>query len=172
MQKQKNLSKDKNFDSGFYEVVKDILHDPEVLKMKNFNQHSNTDCYMHCLHVSYYNYRICRALRLNAGAAARAGMLHDFFLYDWRHHPKAPGERMHAFTHAGYALRNAEKTFELSEREEDIILRHMWPVTITPPKHMESWIITLTDKYCSICEFIDHYYPLKGLHAKFSGYLN
>ena len=172
MQKPEISLKNKYFDSEFYETVKDILNDPEVLKMKNYNQHSSTDCYMHCLHVAYYNYRICRKLGLNARAAARAGMLHDFFLYDWRHHPKAPGERMHAFTHAGYALSNARKEFVLSDREEYIILKHMWPVTFSVPKHMESWVITLTDKYCSVCEFIDHYHSLKGLHAKFSGYVH
>ena len=49
MQKPEISLKNKYFDSEFYETVKDILNDPEVLKMKNYNQHSSTDCYMHCL---------------------------------------------------------------------------------------------------------------------------
>lgn len=42
----------------FYECIKDIATHPVVLRMKLYPHHGVTNCYQHCLHVSYYNY-IC-----------------------------------------------------------------------------------------------------------------
>ena len=47
----------------------------------------------------------------------------------------------HGFTHPRRALRNAEREFQLSGLERDMILRHMWPLTIIPPKYRESYVI-------------------------------
>ena len=66
----------------FYSYIKDLVHHPYVLKMKNFPHHCETNCYQHCLNVAYFNYRICKFFHLDAKSAARAGMLHDLFLYD------------------------------------------------------------------------------------------
>lgn len=77
----------------FYSYIKDLVHHPYVLKMKKFPHHCETSCYQHCLNVAYYNYRICKFFHLDARSAARAGMLHDLFLYDWRGHRKKTGTR-------------------------------------------------------------------------------
>ncbi|MCQ4673110.1 phosphohydrolase [Lactonifactor longoviformis] len=141
----------------FYECIKDIVHHPAVLKMKDYPHHCETSCYQHCLNVAYYNFRICRFFHLDYRAAARAGMLHDLFLYDWREHTEKTGDHFHAMTHPKAALRNAAKYFLITPLEKEIILKHMWPVTLTPPTHWETFIITLTDKYCGSCE-IGRYY--------------
>lgn len=141
----------------FYECIRDIMEHPVVLQMKKFPHHCDTDCYQHCLNVAYYNYQICKVLGLDARAAARAGMLHDLFLYDWREHAAKTGDRFHGLTHPKVALRRAEKYFDLNDMEKDIIRKHMWPLTIIPPKYFESYIICLTDKYCGACEITDHY---------------
>ena len=67
----------------FYECIRDIVSHPAVLEMKKYYQHCDTDCYEHCLDVAYNNYKICKKLGLDARSAARGGMLHDLFLYDW-----------------------------------------------------------------------------------------
>ena len=135
----------------FEEIIKDIENNETVQEMKNFKQHYDTSCYDHCRNVAYISYKICKKYNLDYKAAARAGMLHDLFLYDWR--KRENGRKgLHAFTHPKTALENAKKYFELSEKEEDIILKHMWPVTIKLPKYSESYIITLADKYSAICE--------------------
>lgn len=146
-----------NINQEFYDCVKDILHHPVVQEMKKFSHHCDTDCYQHCLNVSYYNYQICKALGLDARAAARAGMLHDLFLYDWKVRAKETGEHFHGLTHPRVALKKAEQYFELSKMEKDIILKHMWPLTVIPPRYMESHITCLTDKYCGMCEIADYY---------------
>lgn len=137
----------------FGEEIKDIARHPVVLRMKLYPHHGNTNCYQHCMNVAYYNYQWCRFFKLDARSAARAGMLHDLFLYDWHTHAKKTGDHFHGMTHPKAACRNAEKFFALNDTERDIILNHMWPVTLFHvPRTREGWITTLTDKYCGACE--------------------
>lgn len=137
----------------FYDCIKDIASHPVVLRMKLYPHHGNTNCYEHCLHVAYYNYRLCRLFHLDARSAARGGMLHDLFLYDWHTHTKQTGDHFHGLTHPKRALLNAKKFFDLNHIEQDIIYRHMWPVTpFRIPHTMEGFISTWTDKYCGACE--------------------
>ena len=56
----------------FFEAVRDLMNHPVVQRMKNYPHHCDTTCYQHCVNVAYYNYRICKALGLNARAAASA----------------------------------------------------------------------------------------------------
>ena len=56
-------------------------------------------------------------------------MLHDLFLYDWRiNDPSRKG--LHAFRHPRIAFNNSSEIFDLNEKEKDIILKHMWPLTV------------------------------------------
>lgn len=142
-----------NNDKFFNEIIYNIKINSTVLQMKNFRQHYNTSCYEHCLYVSYYTYLICKKFHLDYKSAARAAMLHDLFLYDWRKKENRKG--FHAFTHPRCALNNATKLFELNDIEKDMILKHMWPVTFALPKYKESYIITLTDKFSAIIETLD-----------------
>ena len=81
-------------------------------------------------------------------------MLHDFYYYDWRDKHVEGQKRFHAFRHPRIALNNAKDLFELNELEQDIILKHMWPLTLKLPSHRESYIVTLVDKYCASREMI------------------
>ena len=86
-------------------------------------------------------------------------MLHDFFLYDWRNHdiPDLAKEKFHGLEHPKIALENARKNFELNEVEKDIIVKHMWPLTLAIPKYKESYVVTFVDKYVSSKEFINNF---------------
>ena len=46
----------------------------------------------------------------------------------------------------------ASKITELSSREEDAILKHMWPLYRGIPKYKESYAVTLADKYAATLE--------------------
>lgn len=142
-------------DSEYYSHVHDIIESEPVLMMKNYIHHGVTSCYQHCLNVSYYNYIICRALGLNARAGARAGLLHDLFLYDWHDCGKVKFKELHGFTHPRRALENANKNFLLTCCEKDIILCHMFPLTFTLPKYKETAVIILVDKYCGLIETLE-----------------
>ncbi len=147
----------------FYRAVREIAHHPAVLEMKKYPQHGRTSCYSHCLRVAYYNYRICRLLGLDARSAARAGMLHDLFLYDWHQYARRTGKHFHGLTHPAEALKNARRYFRLNPLEQEMIVKHMWPLTLFPPMRREAWIICLTDKYCSTCE------TMAGIKARLLG---
>lgn len=139
-------------------IMKPILRNKKVREMKKYNHHSHTDCFKHSLHVSYYNYIICKKLGLNAKSGAKAGMLHDLFLYDWHEKEIKLGKNLHGFTHPHVAVKNASKDFKLTDREKDIIENHMFPLTPVFPKYKETVVITITDKFCSICEVIDRFF--------------
>ena len=47
---------------------------------------------------------------------------------------------------------NADRDFGLNEVEKDIISKHMFPLTIMPPRYRESVLVTLADKWCALCE--------------------
>ncbi len=138
----------------FENIISDITENETVQKMKNFRQHYNTSCFEHCKNVAFYSYLICKKYNLDYVSVARGAMLHDLFLYDWRV-KSAEHKRFHGFTHPKTALQNATKNFNLNKKEKDIIIKHMWPVTLVLPKYKESFIVTFVDKYCAIIETID-----------------
>ncbi len=136
----------------FYSIIKDLSEHCEVLKMKRFRHHYHTSCFQHSLNVAYYSYLICKKLGLDYKSAARGAFLHDFYLYEWRERTRKKDEAPHGFTHPYVALRNAKKHFEISDVEADIIINHMWPLTVSLPKHKESYVVTAVDKYCAVAE--------------------
>ncbi|MBR1422021.1 MAG: HDIG domain-containing protein [Ruminococcus sp.] len=140
----------------YFEFVKDLIDDDVVNEMKKYRHHYSTTCYQHCLNVSYYNYLVCRKLGLDSRAAARAGLLHDLYLYDWREREKKRGDKPHGTSHPKVALKNAKEHFEIDKREEDMIVKHMWPLTFRPPKYAESYVIVCIDKYAAALEIGVH----------------
>lgn len=138
----------------YYVVIADLLELDEVRALADFRHHIMTTRWQHCLNVSYYNYRICRLLRLDAVSAARAGLLHDLYHYDTKRYHKGTHTLGHSSYHPMKALENAERIVEMNDRERDMIEKHMWPVTHRRPKYAETYIITLVDKYCAVIEFI------------------
>lgn len=127
-----------------------------VKKMKDYVQHGDTSTYEHCLKVSYYSYKVAKKLGLNAKECAVGGLLHDLFLYDW-HDKNRDGRQEfflpHGFTHGVVAERNAKKYFAIDEVCSDIIITHMFPLTIWKvPKYKESYVVLMVDKYLSTAE--------------------
>lgn len=139
-------------DANYIAEVRDILENKAFLSMKEYVQHGTTSCLAHCIAVSYLSYKACEKYGLNSRAAARAGLLHDMFLYDWHSHKAEKGEGLHGFSHPQRALQNAEREFELTNLEREIIVKHMWPLTLMPPKHKEAYVVLCYDKVCSLRE--------------------
>lgn len=141
-------------DKEFQSIIHELIENNTVQQMKNYRQHYETSCFDHCYMVAYYCYLICKKYNLDYKSATRAAMLHDLFLYDWRvRQPDRKG--LHAFTHGKTACDNACKLFDLNEKEKDMIVTHMWPVTINLPKSLEGLILTFVDKYCAMSETFD-----------------
>lgn len=132
----------------------------DILKSKNFNttkehiQHGNMTVNNHCMNVAKYSLAISERLRIRCEKREliRGALLHDYFLYDWHIGDYAKPHKLHGLYHPGRALRNALKEYRLTPREQDIIKKHMWPLTIVPPMCREAWIVTTADKWCSLME--------------------
>lgn len=147
---EKLMKEDKEFNN----ILAPIISNSTVQEMKKYRQHYETNCFDHCLEAAYYCYLICKKYNLDYQSATRAAMLHDLFLYDWRvRQPDRKG--LHAFTHGRTSCANACKLFDLNDKEKDIILKHMWPVTVAFPKSYEGFILTFVDKYCAISESVE-----------------
>ena len=136
----------------YVECIHDMVWHEMVQSMKNYMQHGKYNCLEHSLYVSYISYLICRRLELDYRSAARGGLLHDFFLYDW--HVGKPYRGLHGVSHPYISLQNASKFFNLNAREMDIIQKHMWPLTFRLPRYKETFIVLLADKYCASAERI------------------
>lgn len=136
--------------SLFTACIEDLIAAPVVRTMQNYTQHSMVSTLEHCLFVSYISFIICRILRFDYRSAARGGLLHDLFLYDW--HGENVYGKLHGFNHPKVALYNACTHFSLNPVEQDIIVKHMWPLTLRPPKYRESMIVSFADKFCCMVE--------------------
>ena len=135
----------------FLEIINDILANKSIQNLKLYKHHYAYTRLEHCLSVSYYTYVICNFLHLDYKSAARAALLHDLFFYDCEDKISRP--KNHIKNHPKMALENANKLFNLNKKEQDIILKHMWPLTFSPPKYLESFIVTIVDKYCAFKEW-------------------
>lgn len=135
----------------FLSCIFEIIENDKIYEMAGAKKHGKVDCLDHCLFVSYMSFRVCKRLGLDHRSAARGGLLHDFYLYD---KTQRTGHS-HRMQHPKIALENATEYFELCDKEKDIILKHMWPITLRVPRYKESFIVDFMDKYCTYLETTD-----------------
>ena len=123
----------------------DILESGNFRRTRGYIQHGNVTVNAHVMNVARYSIALSESLHIPCSRREliRGALLHDYFLYDW-HIPD--------FYHPGVALRNASREYDLTEKERNIIRRHMWPLTVVPPTCREAWIVTAADKWCSLME--------------------
>ncbi|MBI9105735.1 MAG: phosphohydrolase [Spirochaetales bacterium] len=122
--------------------IREILIHPHFTGMKKYRHHGEVSCHAHTLRVTEHSFRLSSGRRVNVTSLIRGALLHDFYLYDW--HGGCPP--FHGFRHPGWALDNAREHFGLNEIEEDIIRKHMFPLTPGLPLFTESAIVSVADK--------------------------
>ena len=130
----------------------DILASEGMQQEKSYMQHGRVSVFEHSFKVTCLCLMIAHYLRIRVDRRAliRGALLHDYFLYDW--HKPDKSHRLHGFTHARCALKNAAEDFPLNDVETDIILKHMFPLNISFPKYKESIIVSAADKICALLE--------------------
>ena len=139
----------------FYQATEDILTNPLFESQVHYVHHGDVSIYEHVIAVSYRSFVVASKLKRDAVSTARGALLHDFFLYDWHVEGKKQRKSLfkkHGFTHAKAALKNATTHFTLNRKEQDIILKHMFPLNLVPPRYFESWIVNLTDTAVTLKE--------------------
>ena len=155
----------------FYEIlireeIENLCENGRFLQMASYIQHGDISVFEHSVGVAYMSVFIARSLhvKLHHMVLIRGALLHDYFLYDW--HEKDKSHRLHGFYHPSTALRNAKEDFDLNPIEENMIARHMFPLTPIPPRYKEAWILCLADKYCATIETLFPLLMWKVLRAR------
>ncbi len=147
---------------------KEILESENFKKEKQFIQHGNITVYEHSIAVAIKCIKL--AIKLNIPvdieALVKGSLLHDYFLYDW--HESDKSHRLHGFTHAKTALKNAERDFKLSEIEKNMIYCHMFPLNLRIPKYRESILLCIADKIVATKETV---MPYINILANYQEYL-
>lgn len=138
---------DKYQNKEFENIINHIASNEEFLKLKEIKHHGITR-YDHSLSVAYYSYKVTKLLHLDYKATTEAALLHDFFQEEVKDKNLIARLRKHP----NCAVINATNNFALTEKQIDIIKTHMFPITFTPPKYLESWIVDVVDDISAIKE--------------------
>lgn len=136
--------------TAYLSCVEDIITTRQVESMKQWRHHFSVTTYDHSLFVSYVAFRLARRMGRDYRMAARMGLLHDLYLYDSHDKSAHPGNQ--CFDHPVAAVRNAAALVALTEKEENIIVSHMWPLAKTMPRSAEALIVNAADKLCATLE--------------------
>lgn len=138
------------------DAAEDILQSRNFRHTREHIQHGNMTVKDHCINVAKCSIILNRKLHFhcNQKELIRGALLHDYFLYDWHDKDYVMPHNLHGFRHPARALRNASREYELTDREKDIIKKHMWPLTVVPPACREAWVVTMADKWCSLLETV------------------
>ena len=141
-----------------FEIIKKYAQD--ILESKGMEiericvQHGTFSVFDHSLFVTSMCIRISKKFKIKVDERAliRGAMLHDYFLYDW--HEPLKKNRLHGFKHPKIALENAMREYTLGRIEQNMILRHMFPLKLKPPKYREAVILCISDKLCATYETV------------------
>lgn len=147
MIREKDVYMNSYDDLEFERIISPVLEIEEFNQLKFITHHGITR-YDHSVRVAYLSYRVSKALHLDYKEVTVAALLHDFFLDEVKHENEAKKLRLHP----QFAIKNASKYFELTDKQIDIISTHMFPVTFTPPKYIESWIVDFLDDVAALYE--------------------
>jgi uncharacterized protein len=134
--------------------IKSLASDPRIIKLKKIKQHHCSNRYTHCVRVAYscYKFAIKSSIKYNMHDLLLGAILHDYFSYDWRDKDKA-NHKAPLHNHPKEALAEAKKDFEISPLVEDIIVHHMWPITLFHiPRSKEAFLVSWIDKVVSFSE--------------------
>lgn len=135
--------------------IRDVVRNQHVQKMKEYPQHGSTNTLLHCIRVARLSFWLSKRLpcHFHTQSLLRGALLHDFYLYDW--HKPEEAQPLHGFRHPSTALKNARRYFRLNPVEENVIISHMWPLTLRQiPRSREAAVVCLADKLCSLHETV------------------
>ncbi|MBQ8174382.1 MAG: HD domain-containing protein [Clostridia bacterium] len=134
----------------FILLARDIIRSEDFQKTKNQRHHVRGTVYGHSLKVAYLCYRHHKLfhMKMDARELVTGALLHDFYLYDRQR--KDEKHRFHWLRHPRTALENAKSRYPLTDAQQDMIRRHMFPVTPVPPKTKAGWLVCFYDKVAAV----------------------
>ena len=138
----------------FLRLIRPIVKKDNFIKQKNFIHHGNINVYDHVLKVAYISYlKAKKKKHVDIKSVVVGALLHDYYLYDW--HEKEKWHRLHGLKHPKIAYKNACRDYPeyMNKTIKDIILHHMFPLTIIPPLTKEGRIVSNSDKKATYTDY-------------------
>ena len=134
------------------EIYQTLLHDEKILKMKEVPMHRGSNCYMHSFKVAKIAvHRALHRKKADPEVVLYASILHDYYLYDWR--KDRSKLKHHGSRHPFIAAEHAKRDFDVSEKIQEVMRSHMWPLNIKEfPKSREAKLLSYADKKVAIKE--------------------
>lgn len=135
-------------------TIQSLSHEGRFASEKTFLHHRETTVYDHSVHVAEVSLAIANSLpfSFDMDSLVRGALLHDYFLYHRTESVKT--YVTHGYRHPIIAAENAKADYGINNIEDNIIRRHMFPLTPIPPKYREAWVVCITDKCCATMEFL------------------
>ncbi|MDE6241605.1 MAG: HD domain-containing protein [Anaeroplasmataceae bacterium] len=151
MKAKYKLPKEEEF--FFFQTIKEIIYTDDFLKLKQFRHHGNITTYTHVIKVAYlaFCYAVKHNRKINKKELVRSALLHDLYFYDW--HDKHNGVHLHGLFHPKKAVKNAQRIYHITKREQRHMVHHMFPLTLIPPTTKEGWIICIFDKIAAKSDY-------------------
>lgn len=145
------MTEQKDLPADYLDCVSSLLDNQKVQSMRRWPHHLTVSCYDHSRNVSEMAYQIALHMGCDCHAAARAGLLHDFYLYAADDFGLNPYQQ--AMIHPIIALKNARTLCpDLTDDEADAIENHMWPVARHRPHCKVAVAVNIADKTCCFLE--------------------
>ena len=144
-------------ENTFYNIIKDVVNSNEFREMKNYQYHKNGNLFRHCIKVAYlcYLHHKKKQMKIDIEEFVIGALLHDYFLYNL--HAGDKKYRFHWFKHSKIALKNAMQKYpNLTKTQQDMIKRHMFPVTLIPPRTKAGWLVCYYDKVAAISDCFEN----------------
>ena len=132
--------------------IETLTKEGRLAETEKYYQHGNSTIFQHSIDVATLSCKLANIFHINVDNSSliNGALLHDYHLYNWRE--LKYGRWTHGFRHPKLALINAKQDFQLTEIEKDVILNHMFPLTLKRPKTKEGWLVCMADKLCAIKE--------------------
>ena len=120
-------------------------------------QHRTSNTYHHACLLARRSieHALKKNLDIDYYSLIRGVFLHDLFFNDWKANK---GKKIHRLSkHLNEAYENAYEYFDINDIEKDIIVNHMWPITLFHhPKTKEGKIVMRADKRVTLAELFAH----------------
>lgn len=157
MKKNKKQRVDLDFFSNIFE---NLCKTTRLLQTRAYTHHFGTSLLRHSVNVAYVSLFLSSLFKMKVDKEqlVKGALLHDYYLYDC--HDKSESlKKHHLRQHPSKALIAAREDIFLTKKEEDIILKHMFPITLfSLPRSKESALVCISDKVCAIYECVSNTY--------------
>ena len=154
--------------------VQEIAHELAMLhELKSFvdgafqTHHHRTTVLDHSIHVAEFSSSIATVLEnigicISRKELIRGALLHDIGIVGNRNKGKKILGHCLIVFHPIESLRIAKASVpDLTTKERNIILCHMFPISLCFPHSIEAWIVTIADKVVAVQEGFGYLSPLR-----------